>query len=144
MRAFKLWGSVLLAAVSANSVFAANQPGIDTRLVGQWQGQSDIRPENRGNCQFKFRTVQRTPDGQYVVTYFSDETKQKKIGEVKGRWWSADTTLYMQPPGVTGKPESYRYYMIDKNTIRFENTEFDIGASCPDDNTQIDSRIVQE
>lgn len=144
MQAKRTWGVLGTALCAVSLCQAANQPNIDKRLVGQWQGQSDIRPENRGNCQFKARTVERTPDGNYVITYFSDEGKQTKISEVRGRWWSADRTLYMQPPGVTGKPESYRYYMIDNNTIRFENTEFDVGALCPDDNTQIDSRIVQE
>lgn len=144
MCTFKVWGGIFFAAFSANAVFAANQIGIDNTLVGQWQGQSDIRPENRANCQSKFRTVSRTPDGRYVISYYSDETRKQKISEVKGRWWSADRTLYMQPPGVTGKPEAYRYYMIDGNTIRFENVEFDIGAPCPDENTQIDNRIVLE
>lgn len=144
MQAIKLWGTALAVALAAQHIHAATQPGIDKRLVGQWQGQSDIRPENRASCQFKVRTVERMPDGQYVVTYFSDEAKQNKIGEVKGRWWSADRTLYLQPPGVTGRPESYRYYMIDRNTVRFENTELDVGSPCPDDNTLIDTRIVQE
>ena len=32
--------------------------------------------------------------------------------------------------------------MVDRNTVRMENVEVNLSAECPDDGTQVDSRVV--
>jgi hypothetical protein len=125
MRALKIW-SYIVVALACTAAQAATETNLDKRLVGEW------------------RTVKRLPNGKYIISYYSDAAQTHKTAEVKGMWWSSDKTLFMQPPGTTGKPEAYRYYMIDKNTVRLENTEVDLSAECLDDSTLIDSRVVQE
>lgn len=139
MRALRQWSYIVLALACTASQ-AASETNIDNRLVGEWQGERDAKSA----CKFQSRTVKRMPNGKYVISYFSDAAHTQKIAEVKGMWWSADKTLFMQPPGTTGKPDAYRYYMIDSNTVRLESTEVDLNAECLDDSTLIDSRVVQE
>lgn len=139
MRALKKW-SYIVVALACTAAQAATESNLDKRLVGEWQGERDAK----SSCQFQSRSVKRLPDGKYIISYYSDAAQTRKTAEVKGMWWSADKTLFMQPPGTTGKPEAYRYYMIDKNTVRLESTEIDLNAECLDDSTLIDSRVVQE
>ncbi|HET8871293.1 MAG TPA: hypothetical protein VFM48_12685 [Aquabacterium sp.] len=139
MRFVKFCAGLLLAGVTGAG-WAANDAPIDNRLVGVWEGQR----ETNQTCKFQARTVERLPDGRYVITYYADPGHTRKIGEVKGLWWAQDRTLFLQSPGSSGKPEAYRYYMIDKNTVRLENTDIDLTAECQEDNTQIDSRVVMQ
>ena len=139
MRTFKKT-ALLLLALSPMVALAAVEANIDASLVGDWQGQRDAQSA----CQFQVRSVKRMSDGHYVISYFSDASKTHKTAEEKGLWWAFDKTLYMQPPNSGGKPEAYRYFVIDKNTVRFENVEADLTAECPADHTLIDSRVTQE
>lgn len=140
MRAIRVhWGLIALALVSLAG-HAATESNLDNRLVGDWQGQRDAK----SSCKFQSRSVHRMPNGKYIVTYYSDAAQTHKISEVKGMWWSADKTLYMQTPGTGGKPDAYHYYVIDKNTVRLENVDIDLSAECPEDSTLIDSRVTQE
>ncbi|MGE5452297.1 MAG: hypothetical protein ACM3VZ_10720 [Acidobacteriota bacterium] len=133
--------TLLLAPVMSQALAATSSGApIDNRLVGEWRGQRD----DKSACQFQSRSVQRLPDGRYVISYFSDAAQTHKTAEVKGLWWATDKTLFMQSPGSSGKPDAYRYYMIDKNTVRLENVDVDLSADCPEDSTLIDSRVVQE
>lgn len=137
MRAIKKL-SFMVAVLAPLAGHAATESAIDNRLVGEWQGQRD----DKSSCNFQSRSVKRLPNGQYVISYFSDAAQTHKTAEVKGMWWAADKTLFMQAPGSSGKPEAYHYYMIDKNTVRLENVEVDLSAACPEDSTLIDNRVV--
>ncbi len=145
MFAFKKLGLIALLLVpvigqAATATATSSGTAIDNRLVGEWHGQRD----EKSSCRFQSRVVKRLPNGQYVISYFSDAEQTHKTYEVKGLWWAADKTLFLQSPGTSGKPEAYRYYMIDKNTVRLENVDVDLSADCLEDSTLIDSRVVQE
>lgn len=141
---FKQLGLIALllapAVGQAATATSSTDTVIDSRLVGEWHGQRD----EKSSCNFQSRVVQRLPNGKYVISYFSDAAQTHKTAEVKGLWWAADKTLFLQSPGTSGKPEAFHYYMIDKNTVRLENVDVDLSADCPEDSTLIDSRVVQE
>lgn len=143
MFAYKKLGLIallLVPVIGQAATATSSDNGMDNRLVGEWHGQRD----EKSACRFQSRTVKRLPNGQYVISYFSDAEQTHKTSEVKGLWWSADKTLFLQSPGTSGKPEAYHYYMIDKNTVRLENVDVDLSADCPEDSTLIDNRVVQE
>ena len=139
MRAAKFFASVLLV-LSPLASMAANEVPIDKALVGEWRGQHDAKP----GCKFESHTIKRLPDGRFVISYFSDAAQTRQVSEIKGLWWAADQTLFMQTPGSGNKPEAYRYYMVDRNTVRMENVDVDLSAECPDDSTQVDTRVVMQ
>lgn len=131
------WMALMGASMAA---WASSDTPIDNRLVGVWEGQR----EPSQTCKYQSHTVTRLPDGKFIITYYSDPQHIHKVGEVKGLWWAQDRTLFMQSPSSSGKPDSYRYYMIDKNTVRLENTDIDLTAECQEDSTQIDTRVVMQ
>ncbi len=139
MRAAKFFAPLALLLSSA-AALAANEVPIDKDLVGEWRGQHDAKP----GCKFESHTIKRLPNGRFVISYFSDVAQTRQVSEIKGLWWAADQTLFMQTPGSGSKPETYRYYMVDRNTVRMENVEVNLSAECPDDGTQVDSRVVMQ
>ena len=141
MRAAKFFAPLALFLSSAAALAPTKSPstkGFGGRMAWSTRRQSPAASSNR------------TPSSAYpmvasVISYFSDVAQTRQVSEIKGLWWAADQTLFMQTPGSGSKPETYRYLrMVDRNTVRMENVEVNLSAECPDDGTQVDSRVVMQ
>jgi hypothetical protein len=97
---------------------------IDTRLVGDWEGQSDEQIEGL--------TVEwemtRKVDGTYILYLRSfpkglPERARPAIDD--GNWWIEDGTFF-EVSNAGQKTDSYYYEVLDTNRIRFKAKKMSI------------------
>ena len=98
---------------------------IDTRLVGNWQGQR----EQGGKCTFLAWKMARYADGKFEIAFFKDPHRTKESSRERGVWWVKGNEFYTHTKGVAA-PDGYRYKVLSENTVRFTVLKRDPSGDC--------------
>ncbi len=124
------------ALITASAIFIATpaiagpSSSLDDRMVGRFDGQRDMKRVN-AKCPFLAWTFNRTADGRFDVTFYSNPERTRVFNKERGMWWVQGGKLHILTEGVK-KPDIYRFKFRSNNTVDYTLASAGIVDPCSD------------
>lgn len=126
---------LFLTSCGSHLMHVAQDKQIDKRLVGTWGG---IEKDEQMEGMEKQWEMQRNDDGTFVLDFSFTRNGITNNAIEKGTWWVENGKFY-EFHEYSGKTDTYRYEVLDKNRIKFVAEKIEI-EMVNEDYTFIDTR----